>query len=381
MKRIAIFLDGTRNTREDKTNVLRLYDKVLPVDSFGVRQERVYDQGVGTRLTDFFTGAAFGRGVSANVREAYQKLRQMYEPGDEIFLFGFSRGAFTARSLAGFVAQYGILSNSSEMDVKELFEDYRRDQMRPPIYRILKEKEQRQLDAFETRLLEQSRITRIKFTGVWDTVGAVGLPFGQMKVISASENRFHELEPRMVFDHCYQALAVDEYRPHYRPIMWKQFALQSKLNADGQPQDKPPGGSYEQRWFIGAHSNVGGGYKNPSGLFKIPLRWMEDKASSCGLALSGFELLHGNEHLEAINDSFGDFTPYKLAFWVKRTPRQICRMPEDKTTRRGAQGRVFTINEQVDESVWSRFDTNSAVYRPTQLLSLKIKGVDTRSSN
>lgn len=371
MKRIAIFLDGTRNTREDKTNVMRLHDKVLPMDSAGVKQESIYDQGVGTRFSDFFTGAAFGRGVSENVREAYEKLRQIYEPGDELFLFGFSRGAFTARSLAGFVAQYGILSNSAEMNVKELYKDYRRDQQRPPIYRLPKEKNQRDLDDFETRLLEQSRITRIKFTGVWDTVGAIGLPMGQMKFVSASENRFHELEPRMVFEHCYQALAVDEYRPHYRPIMWKQFALLSKLGPDGLPQDKPPGGSYEQRWFIGAHSNVGGGYKNPSALYKIPLRWMEEKATSCGLALSGLELLKGDEHLQSINDSFGEFTPYKFAFWVKRTQRQICRKPEDKTTRRGAQGRVFTINETVDNSVWLRFDAASAAYRSVQLEHLR----------
>jgi uncharacterized protein (DUF2235 family) len=114
---------------------MRLYDKVLPADSVGVRQESIYDQGVGTRLTDFFTGAAFGRGVSENVREAYEKLRRIYEPDDELFFFGFSRGAFTARSLAGLLAQYGILSDSAEMNVKELYEDYRRDLQRPPIYR------------------------------------------------------------------------------------------------------------------------------------------------------------------------------------------------------------------------------------------------------
>src|SRR2546427_305301 len=108
-KRLALFFDGTWNKPENNTNVWRLALMLADKGEDGVPQEKFYDEGVGTHLLDRFTGGAFGYGLSENVRVGYRWLMERYNPGDEIFLFGFSRGAFTARSLAGVIARCGLL--------------------------------------------------------------------------------------------------------------------------------------------------------------------------------------------------------------------------------------------------------------------------------
>jgi uncharacterized protein (DUF2235 family) len=350
-KRIVLFFDGTRNVAKSGTNVARLYDKVVKAGkgADGMPQTAIYFKGVGTRTTDIFTGAAFGRGVSRNVRDGYETLRAHFKPGDEVWLFGFSRGAFTARSLAGFVAQYGVLPEESSLDVHQLYGDYREIQQSRPIYFLTDERAQ-PLSPFEKALVEESRVTRIKFTGVWDTVGTIGVPWGNIRRISASENRFFELDPRAVYDECYQALAVDEERPHYRPILWKSFVPGEKVDSP----EWPPLPRFEQRWFVGAHSNVGGGYKDPSDLYKVSLKWMEDKAAASGLGIADRQVLKGDEHLASINDSFGDFFLYKVAPWINRQPRPILREPEPKVTKAGKPGWVYIRDEVVDPTVYDR---------------------------
>lgn len=367
-KRIVLFFDGTRNVAKSGTNVTRLYDKVVKAGkgADGMPQTAIYFKGVGTRTTDLFTGAAFGRGVSRNVRNGYETLRNHFNAGDEIWLFGFSRGAFTARSLAGFIAQYGVLPEESSLDVHQLYGDYREIQQSRPIYFLTDERAQ-PLSEFEKALVEESRVTRIKFTGVWDTVGTIGVPWGNIRRISASENRFFELDPRAVYDECYQALAVDEERPHYRPILWKSFVPGEKVDSPVWPE-KP---RFEQRWFVGAHSNVGGGYKNPSDLYKVSLKWMEDKAAASGLGIADRQVLKGDEHLASINDSFGDFFLYKIAPWIKRQPRPILRDPEPKVTKAGKPGWVYIRDEVVDPTVYDRLKKTAASgsdYQPNRLL-------------
>jgi uncharacterized protein (DUF2235 family) len=368
-KRIVLFFDGTRNVAESRTNVSRLYDKVVKAGkgADGMPQTAIYFNGVGTRTTDLFTGAAFGRGVSRDVRDGYETLRGHFNPGDEIWLFGFSRGAFTARSLAGFIAQYGVLPEESSLDVHQLYGDYREIQQSRPIYYIstLKPAERSE---FENALVKESRITRIKFTGVWDTVGTIGVPWGNLKRISASENRFFELDPRAVYDECYQALAVDEERPHYRPILWKSFVPGEKVASPSWPE-KP---KFEQRWFVGAHSNVGGGYKNPSDLYKVSLKWMEDKAAASGLGFADRQVLKGDEHLASVNDSFGDFFLYKVAPWIKRQPRPILREPESKLTKSGKPGWVYTRDEVVDPTVYDRVEKGGGDGKPYAPAGLQI---------
>ena len=357
-QRLAVFCDGTRNTRKDETNVHRLYEKVRRVrrTADGVNQVAWYHAGLGTRPTDFFTGAAFGRGVSRDVREVYAWVRAHWQPGDQLFLFGFSRGAFTARSLAGFLAHYGLPRPESRLTPEELYDDYRRADDARPLYRLQRlQLEGQSVSELEQRLLAECQVVPIEFLGVWDTVGTIGLPVGHIPRVSSSENRFHTMEPRAVFRRCCQALAVDERRPHYRPILWKRFVLESQLAPGGAaPADPELERRYEQRWFVGAHSNVGGGYENPSALYKVPLKWMEDRAIEAGLAVADREVLDGSEHLDRINDSFAEFLPYKFAFWTKPALRSVLRKSEPKAARTGVRGTVFVLGEVVDETVRDR---------------------------
>lgn len=366
-KAIVLFLDGTRNTREDETNVHRLYVKVQKAGKTtdGLTQSPWYYEGVGTRMTDFVSGAVWGRGVSRDVRVGYEKLVKEYQPGDRVYIFGFSRGAFTARSLAAFVAHYGVLKRDSDLKVTDLYKDYKvADPTRPMLRLEMLQKEGKELTAAEQRLLKESYSVPIHFLGVWDTVGTIGLPIpaGQL---SKQANRYHFMEPRLAYLKCCQALAVDEKRPHYRPILWKRFVPADKMNADGTP---PPLSErdqrYQQRWFVGAHSNVGGGYKNPSGLYKVSLKWMEDEAAETGLGIADRQKLDGTEHLQPINDSFGDFVPYKMAWWIKPDPRPLLRPGQEKTSKRGTgagtTGYVYTLNEVVDETVYDRVKRGGA---------------------
>src|SRR4051812_43293723 len=119
-KRLAIFLDGTWNAVGDNTNVWRLKSLCAPRPSDGVVQLVYYDIGV-----NGFIGGAFGKGLNENVTEAYEWLIDTYSPGDEIFIFGFSRGAYTARSLAGLIAKHGLLKAGAPLGVRQLYERYK----------------------------------------------------------------------------------------------------------------------------------------------------------------------------------------------------------------------------------------------------------------
>jgi uncharacterized protein (DUF2235 family) len=114
-KRIALFLDGTWNTVSDNTNIWRMRALCAETSIDGARQTIYYDQGVGTRFGEYFCGGMFGYGLDRNVRAAYRWLIETYSPGDDIFLFGFSRGAFTARSLTGLIARCGLLQRRAAL--------------------------------------------------------------------------------------------------------------------------------------------------------------------------------------------------------------------------------------------------------------------------
>src|SRR5258706_3396704 len=157
-KRLALFFDGTWNRPEDNTNVWRLALMLADKGEDGVPQEKFYDEGVGTHLVDRFTGGAFGYGLSENVRGGYRWLMEHYNPGDEIFLFGFSRGAFTARSLAGVIARCGLLKPDAPIGFRQLYERYQKGDTVRPIYKLkfLEKKGERNFDFEENVLLQHT---------------------------------------------------------------------------------------------------------------------------------------------------------------------------------------------------------------------------------
>lgn len=270
MKRLVVCCDGTWN-RPDQvhgdvvapTNVTKLALGLAPEDDWGNPQLLHYERGVGTGRFERLRGGAFGLGLSRNVRSCYRFLAHCYEPGDELYLFGFSRGAFTARSLAGLIRNSGILDSRHLERVEDAYALYRA--RRPDAH-------PRGIEARIFRRMYSHDDCMIRMLGVWDTVGALGIPLRGWHLLPWLNRRFefHDTELSSRVRAAYQALAIDERRGPFEPTWWRQ-------------QDAADDQTLEQVWFAGAHSDVGGGYPEPE-LAEIALLWMVDRARACGLA-------------------------------------------------------------------------------------------------
>ena len=263
-KRLVVCCDGTWNFPDEQcpTNVTKVALAVAPTDSYGLEQRTFYHRGVGTNRWERLRGGAFGAGLSRNVCDTYRFLVQNYEPGDELFFFGFSRGAFTARSTAGLVRNAGILRREHADRVDEAYALYRsRTDSKTP--------RGREATLFRRSYSHQPRI---RFIGVWDTVGALGIPVDGLRLIARINRRwaFHNTDLSTSVDAAYQALAIDEKRRAFKPALWTVRA------------DAPAEQRVEQVWFPGVHSDVGGGYPEHQ-LSDIPLLWMVNRARGCGL--------------------------------------------------------------------------------------------------
>ena len=259
-KRIVICSDGTWNTpdRNNPTNVVKFARAIAPNGRDGKPQIVYYDQGVGTgNFLDRITGGAFGGGLEKNIEDAYRFLMHNYDDGDQIFLFGFSRGAYAVRSAAGMIRNCGILRKTNAHEFPKAYKLYRRKDAHPSSEESL---------SFRTSF---AREVRIEFIGVWDTVGALGIPVRGLRSLRKGRYEFHDVELSKYVKHGYHALAIDEGRGPFKPSLWA-----AKEN---------PGQTVEQVWFAGVHSDVGGGYAS-SGLSDEAFMWMKEKAAACGLA-------------------------------------------------------------------------------------------------
>jgi uncharacterized protein (DUF2235 family) len=277
MKRLIVFCDGTWNTPDQKdrgvvcpTNVVKLRNLVELDAPNAVGQLPYYDKGVGTGdIVDRAFGGAFGIGLSHNIRDAYEFLSQNYEDGDHIFLFGFSRGAYTVRRTVGMIRKLGLLPRINDNEAREKIIKQGYD-----VY-LIREGGPDSAPAQEFRRQYGTRPARIRCLGVWDTVGAYGIG-GVLNQLSslASKSRFHDRVLSGIVDCAYHAVAIDEGRRLFGPTLFEEG--QTAL-AEGKQV-------LEQSWFAGVHSNIGGGYQD-SGLSDITLYWMAARAESCGLYL------------------------------------------------------------------------------------------------
>lgn len=365
-KRIALFLDGTWNEPTDNTNVWRLKSLMAREDSQGVPQLSYYDAGVGTAWYDHLSGGALGIGLSENIRQAYQWLVESYDPGDEVYVFGFSRGAYTARSLVGMIARCGLLAPGAPMPVLQVFERYRRGSDATPLYTLEYEKRngRTDFDLEESWLLSYATRIPIKMVGVWDTVGALGGPLARIPKLRDRMLYFHNTRLSTIIERALQALALDEHRRPYRPALWTRFVPDNESEEEkAQREGREP--HVEQRWFLGAHSNVGGGYRNDS-LAQIPLAWIQEEAEKSGLAFRRRVALSGEEYQAPIVDSYRAFLAgtYRWATLNRRFHRVIGRSPEKK-----ARGTVETVNETIDSSVFARWRDPALGYRSQSLLA------------
>lgn len=288
MTRIAIFCDGTWNSPkiQEPTSVHKLKQALVSDPARG--QVAAYFQGIGTderfdgpvkKFLNRWGGGAFGWGLDAKVKQAYQFIAQAYEAGDEIYLFGFSRGAYTARSVAGMIRKCGIIEDTSTDGINAAFDLYRKKgQRNVPDAPHIREARRKMSPRFATSVSDMawrndtSRLVAIAYIGVWDTVGARGIPPSLLGPVASLWNRqykFHDMNLSSLVQSARHALALDERRVFYKPAKWDNLDGETGLNEG----DTGPLRAYQQMWFVGNHSIVGGsGAEQP--LSMIPLDWV-----------------------------------------------------------------------------------------------------------
>lgn len=339
IQRLILLFDGTWNDPQDMTNVHRLCQLIHKYDG-DIKQEGLYDTGVGASKFQRIRGGAFGYGLSENLLEGYQKLAARYNQGDEIWVFGFSRGAYTARSLVGLIRKCGLLRNATPKLLDEAERIYRNKELEPdhPICKAFRE--------------NHSRTPRIRFIGVWDTVGALGIPGTNFS--EKGKYSWHDTELSGIVDYAYHAVALDENRAAYDVALW--------TSPDGKK--KPENTEVEQRWFIGAHSNVGGGYGKQDLLPDIPLSWMIQKASDAGLKLEAFSIKQ-DAWMSEPTDSFKEFMKGAYALFRRVTTKGDGRFYRKYSE---VKKESATVNVVVDESVWKRWKHPKFNYRPRTLV-------------
>ena len=308
MKNIVICCDGTGNEiSENISNVLKLYRCVRKTDKTQPRQLVFYDPGVGTlarpdpwrKLKQDFTailGLATGYGLDDKVLASYLFLVHNYQEGDQIYLFGFSRGAYTVRVLAGLIHKIGLISPEQAnlagsgltsykqfssngqhglgFDLKQITDAGDSEGPLP----ATKDDQAAQF----ARILS-TRWPTIRFVGVWDTVASVIVPRPDRLYLPSLEELAYTLQNPSVKTFR-QAISIDERRCMFRLKKWDQpqiFKTNRFNDANSEPQD------VLQVWFAGVHSDIGGGYpEKVSGLSKYPLLWMIEEAVKCGLTVN-----------------------------------------------------------------------------------------------
>ncbi|RKR03384.1 putative alpha/beta hydrolase family protein DUF2235 [Kushneria sinocarnis] len=258
MRNIVICCDGTDHQfGRCNTNVIHLL-QALERHSHG--QKFFYTPGVGTFAARFFglnvgttlgrlLGSAFGYGIRQSLEQAYRYLMNEYEEGDRVFIFGFSRGAFIARSLASMLDACGLLYPHHENMISTVSDYY------------LNNASLAQLDDFRRTF---TRPCPPHFVGVWDTIGALG--------VLLSMRRFHTAKLAPGVANAFHAVAIDERRGPFVPALWDEHDI-------GDDQH------VEQVWFAGVHGDIGGSYRE-RGLADIALHWMLEKARERGLELT-----------------------------------------------------------------------------------------------
>jgi uncharacterized protein (DUF2235 family) len=297
MKRLVFCFDGTWNRLSAyyPTNVVITAQSITPVAKDGAVQIIHYDPGVGTGEDDRWKGGLFGEGLIDKIVDAYTFLVFNYEPGDELYVFGFSRGAFTARAFVGFVRNVGIIQRKYAARIADAVELYKkrkegadhnaeellkfRWQYSPEICVDIIEDTWRvkNCNGYKTGT---GSIVRIAYLGVWDTVGAIGVPSDIIFAKYANrDERYFDLELTSMVVRARHAVSIDEQRKTFAPTLWPNFvALNASLGFASAASDAP----YQQKWFPGNHGSVGGG-GDIRGLSDRALVWILDGAEKMGL--------------------------------------------------------------------------------------------------
>jgi uncharacterized protein (DUF2235 family) len=411
-KNIVLCSDGTGNSggKGEGTNVWRLYGAV---DTDGHRRDPAiprqlafHEDGVGTEDFKLFKliGGAFGWGLSRNIRQLYALLATNYVPGDRIFMFGFSRGAFTVRSLCGMVCRIGLIDVGHEFNEEEArevlvdasrirlfgwlqyrtlrrsvdgfsqpelveralmaaFRRYRRRHLRQRalfparVQNALRWLSDKVLPGFnpypspdeqtsdETRPPYFHKGVKVRCVGVWDTVGALGLPMDWMRNLLDRIVRisFHSTGLHEKVENAYHALAIDDERHTFHPTLWNEF------------ESDPEKTRIQQVWFAGAHSNVGGGYPK-QGMAHVTLYWMMRHARDAGLHLYAEDIAR-TQRAANVNDKLYD-PRSGLGAYYRYRPRNIAAL---------AQANCRAKTARIHASVFERIAVGVQSYAPSNL--------------
>jgi uncharacterized protein (DUF2235 family) len=344
-RKLVVCCDGTWNTPRNETNVFRTYrflrerlgspaevtqkDGVRSCGGRAADGSEVllfYDQGVGTDWFSRLVGGAAGVGLSDNVRDAYHFLGQNFVPGSEIYVFGFSRGAYTARSLCGFLKAAGLLARPTVKDVWRAYMDcyataprivarprgWSPDRVRSWLAGKAGDAVG-QLGGEAVASLPRHPGVKVRFIGVYDTVGALGVPLAGATNVNEPIVGFHDTALGDTVENAVQALAVDERRGPYVPTLWTQAADAASL----------AGQSVLQVWFPGVHSDIGGGYGD-KGIGNITWDFMMRQAVRHGLVIDPAQPTPplDLEPLPAQHESFDD-TWKALSAKLKLVPEGV----------------------------------------------------------
>lgn len=267
MKRLVVCCDGTwqKLSSSYPTNVVKIAQAVKPVGNDGTPQIVFYDEGLGAGdELDKLVGGAFGWGIDQNIQDAYRFLSLNYNQGDEIYLFGFSRGAYTVRSLAGMVYCSGLLSRPNIRSAPEAYRIYRDRDIKPS---------HPEAQGFRSACGERVPIALL---GCWDTVGALGVP-DQIPLLPIdnwfnAKYKFHDTTLSSIIQKALHAVAIDELRKVFNVTpMLKSPKFEAQV--------------LRQVWFPGEHGCVGGGTKEQRGLSDAALQWMMSEIGNLGLGL------------------------------------------------------------------------------------------------
>lgn len=315
-KNVVICCDGTCNQFGSvNTNVVRLFQAI---ERYSGEQMAFYDPGVGTFAARFLSfnvgeflgkllGAAFGYGVKANMETCYRYLMDTYEQGDRVFIFGFSRGAFTARSLASMLDKCGLLHPRHQNLIPYMSQQY------------FGSKPAGEVESFKRTFCRECSPY---FVGVWDTVGSLGLFLAMRQFAN------NKLSPKVKY--AFHALSIDEKRRKFMATPWDESNV-------------GPGQTIKQVWYAGVHCDVGGGYRDHS-LANIPFLWMADHARQCGLR----------------------FLPKALDGIVGDPLGKIHNSYTWKWKILGSRRRHIPADAQISPSVWTR-EEDDPTYRPPNL--------------
>lgn len=333
MRRLLIFCDGTWNkeTTGELTNVVTAAQNVKAVSDDGVDQLVCYIEGVGTTFVvsrvETWAAGIFGWGLFDRIADAYRFLVFNYQPGDEIFIFGFSRGAFTARSLGGLIRKCGIIPKSEISKIRDAYDFYRRGDVHPD------SPDAQQFRAIHSPLTIMKDLDRqwrrdngyivpdvpnftITYIGVWDTVGELGVPkYLLLGNLLNQKYQFHDLDLSSTVIAARQALAVDEDRLEFEPTPWDNLPLLNQL----------PGraGNYQQMWFPGDHGSVGGGGEI-RGLSNATLVWVLEGAIQQGLSLNDLVLDNWRQSIDPLAPLHNTVKPLGFVdrYLYRHGPRQ-----------------------------------------------------------